>query len=54
MSDTWPARIEPDGADGRIELPSEALKRLGIRTGDCLFVTVRDGAIHITPIKPRA
>ena len=54
MSDTWPARTEPDGPDGRIELPSEALKRLGIRTGDSVFVTVRDGAIYITPSKPRA
>jgi AbrB family looped-hinge helix DNA binding protein len=54
MSDTWPARIEPDGPDGRIELPSEALKRLGIRAGDSVSVIVRDGAIHITPIEPRA
>ncbi len=51
MADQWTLRIEPEGEDGRIDLPDEALALLGIAIGDEVEVDARDGMLVVTPVR---
>ncbi|MCB9894957.1 MAG: AbrB/MazE/SpoVT family DNA-binding domain-containing protein [Planctomycetes bacterium] len=52
MSQTWTLRLEPEGENGRINLPDELLALMGLAIGDEVEIVELEGGLLITPHKP--